>query len=360
MSHAEILEQGVAAWNEWRAANPDIVPDLTSLDCPPGCDLSRLDLTNSDLRRSDWSRVNLQGAILRNANLTSANFCAADLTDADLTNADLTCASLMFATLRRATLQGANLMCANFAHADLCEANLREAALYGAFLAEADLEGADLSGASVYGVSVWETNLKNARQTKLTVTPPGQLSVTVDHLEIAQFIALVIQNAEFKQFLETVTSKLVLLLGRFSAEHKPALEALKFALAERDYVPVLFDFDGPRGRNTTETVTALAHMAKFIIADVTEPKSVPAELQAIVPNLPSVPVRLICAAGTNVYPMADAILQRPNAVKKIFPYRDPQHLAASLDERIVGPISDILQQIECRNRLTGAALLEDA
>ena len=41
----------------------------------------------------------------------------------------------------------------------------------------------------------------------------------------------------------------------------------------------------PAGDNITETVTLPARMARFIIADLTDPSSVPQELQAIVAHL---------------------------------------------------------------------------
>jgi uncharacterized protein YjbI with pentapeptide repeats len=52
----------VAAWNAWRAENPNIRPDLR------GAVLNR-----TDLRGADLSEANLEGAALTGANLSGAN-----------------------------------------------------------------------------------------------------------------------------------------------------------------------------------------------------------------------------------------------------------------------------------------------
>ena len=86
--------------------------------------------------------------------------------------------------------------------------------------------------------------------------------------------------------IDTITSKAVLILGRFTDERKAVLDALREELRKRDYLPILFDFDVPATRDITETVSLLARMARFIIADLTDPSSIPKELEAIVPTLP--------------------------------------------------------------------------
>jgi hypothetical protein len=80
-----------------------------------------------------------------------------------------------------------------------------------------------------------------------------------------------------------------------AAGRKPVLEALRKELRHK-YLPILFDFEKPRSRNTDETITLLARMARFVIADISDAKSVLQELRAIVPDLPSVPVQPIILA----------------------------------------------------------------
>ena len=89
----------------------------------------------------------------------------------------------------------------------------------------------------------------------------------------------------------------MLILGRFMDERKEVLDALRDELRKRDYLPILFDFDKPTSRTTDETITLLARVARFVIADVPDAKSVLRELRAIVPDLPTVPVQPVIIAS---------------------------------------------------------------
>jgi hypothetical protein len=94
-----------------------------------------------------------------------------------------------------------------------------------------------------------------------------------------------------KHLIDTITSKLVLILGRFTPERKVVLDAIRNELRKRDYVPALFDFEKPSNKTTVETVSALTHMARLVVADLTDARSVLQELQALVPTNPSVPIQ---------------------------------------------------------------------
>jgi hypothetical protein len=133
---------------------------------------------------------------------------------------------------------------------------------------------------------VWNVTLDKAKQENLIITPPDEPEITVDNLEVAQFIYLLLNNKKIRDVIDTIGNKLVLILGRFT------VEAIREKLREHDYTPVLFDFEKPHIRSTLETVSMLAHMARFVIGDLTDAKSVVQELQAVVPTNPSVPVQL--------------------------------------------------------------------
>ena len=173
----------------------------------------------------------------------------------------------------------------NLYGATLCGANLGEAMLYHAALVDTDLTRADLTGCRIFGVSAWDLKLEGAKQRNLIITNVDEPEITVDNIEVAQFVYLLLHNEKIREVIDTITSKAVLILGRFTEERKAVLDALREELRKRDYLPILFDFEKPRSRNTDETITLLARMARFVVADISDAKSVLQELRAIVPDL---------------------------------------------------------------------------
>jgi hypothetical protein len=210
-----------------------------------------------------------------------------DLTHVDLSGRDLT----------GIDFRGVGLFEADLREACLVEANLRQSRLI-----RTRLDKANLTGAKVWGASVWDVSLDGAVQTDLLITPRGEEVVTVDDLELAQFIYLLISNRNLRRVIDTITSKVVLILGRFKPDRKTVLDLLKFELRKTGYVPVLFDFQGPENLDLTETVATLAHLSRFVVADLTDPSCIPHELRSIVPDI-QVPVVTLIARGSKPYAM---------------------------------------------------------
>jgi hypothetical protein len=92
-----------------------------------------------------------------------------------------------------------------------------------------------------------------------------------------------------------------------------------------------FDFIPSASQIILETVSTLAHMARFVIADLTDAKSVLQELQAIVPNNPSVPVQPLLLASREEPGMFDFI-QRFPWVLETYRYHSPDEVLASLEQ----------------------------
>jgi pentapeptide repeat protein len=331
-AHLARLKEGVAAWNQWRDANRHIMPDLSQAN------LSVMNLYEADLARADLAGANLREADLRGADLRKANLREADLFRADLTGADLSGANLYGVNLARAVLTGAVLTGAALIEADLhgahfTGADLSRADLTAARLINTHFEKANLTDCRVYAISAWNVILVGAQQSNLIITPRHEPKITADHLEVAQFIYLLLHNEKIREVIDTITSKVVLILGRFTPTRKAVLEAIREEIRRQHLLPILFDFTPSASQTTVETISTLAHMARFVIADLTDAKSVLQELQAIVPNNPSVPVQPILLASQEEPGMFDFIRRYP-WVLETYRYHSPDEVLASLEQVI--------------------------
>jgi hypothetical protein len=72
-----------------------------------------------------------------------------------------------------------------------------------------------------------EVKLDGTKQQNLIVTALDEPEVTVDNIEVAQFIHLLLHNEKIRHVIDTITSKAVLILGRFTDERKAVLDALE-------------------------------------------------------------------------------------------------------------------------------------
>jgi hypothetical protein len=177
------------------------------------------------------------------------------------------------------------------------------------------------------------TALIGAQQSNLFITRFNEPGITVDDLEVAQFIYLLLHNEKIREVIDTITSKAVLILGRFTAERTALLDAIGEEIRRQHLLPIMFDFTPSAGQTTLETISILAHMARFVIADLTDAKSVLQELQAIVPNNPSVPVQPILLASQEEPGMFDFIRCFP-WVLETYCYHSPDEVLASLEQII--------------------------
>lgn len=122
--HIEALRRGPRSWNQWRAQNPSLTPNLIGI---------ALSAAERQMGPISGGPINFSFARLRRA------------------------------SLRFATLTGANLEMADLCDADLSDARLDGANLSGADLSEAVLARADFAGAKFGGVNLSGTRLSEAR-----------------------------------------------------------------------------------------------------------------------------------------------------------------------------------------------------
>jgi hypothetical protein len=329
--HLTLLRKGVPAWNLWRAENPTIRPLLYDA-------ILTKDVLNAELEGVDFANAVLINADLQGQNLRGANFHEANLGRAKLHKADLTKA--------------------NFCRTDLYEtqmpdAILSEANLQGTQMAKTNLEGAKLCRCKVYGMSVWDVNLKRAEQRDLIIRyryeeeggRSSETQMTVDDLQYAQFIYLLLNNENIRNVIDSIGQKGVLILGRFTPERKAVLDRIRKSLRDLGFVPMLFDFERPTQRDFTETIKTLAGLSRFIIADVTNPKSSPLELQATMPDymIPFVP---IIEDTEEPFAMFRDLKQKyGDWVLDLLRYDSADHLIHVLEKAIVKPALEMGQRL---------------
>lgn len=349
--HLEILKSGVARWNEWRAQHPDVRPYLY------GADLRDADLRQANLYKAFLSHANLTGADLAGAKLDGASLtegvlCHTNLSRAYLTGVDFYGANLQNANLSRANLIGTHLLEADLRGTNLSRAclvnarleqittdertNFSNADLRGATILESSLAHVDLSGCHVYGVSVWNVDLNDAKQNDLLITHYDEPPITLDNLAIAQFVYLLLRNSTIRSAIDTIARKVVLILGRFALERKNVLDAVRGELRRLDYVPILFDFEGPSSRDLTETVRTLAHLSRFVIADLSDPRCLPHELLSFVPDL-AVPTAPLLLQSQEPYAMFSDLRRKYHWVLKPFRYESSDQLTSALAQHVIAP-----------------------
>jgi len=311
------------------------------------------DLRRGKLRRANLGRANLEEAILRRANLSGANLSEANLRRADLRGAELRRANLGWANLeeailRRADLRGANLTRANLRDAllgrahildvSLTEADLRGASLEAAALVDTDFTGANLTGSHVYGISAWRLKLdRRTKQQNLVITRDDEPAITVDNIEVAQLIYLLLHNEKIRDVIDTIGKKGVLLLGRFTEGRMMVLERLRDKLRDLGFVPMVFNFDKPETKDFTETVRLLCNLSKFVIVDITNPRSAPLELQATVPDY-MVPFAPILQRGEQPFSMFVDLQNKYDWVlQPVVGYPSVERLIEVLEDKVVRP-----------------------
>lgn len=373
--HLTLLASGAEQWNRLRPKWPEFQnTDFDGADLS-GCDLDAANFTGcslvgaklracnlrgafmsrTDLSRADMSDTNayyarfvearmgeakLVGTKLTGACLDGANLDGADLTQADLSGAQLRGSSMVSARLRSAMLMGASFM-----FADLSGADLGGSVMIGATLVKTNVEACIFDDCHVYGVSAWDLTGEPASSNGLLISPQGNVSVS--DLKMAQFMYLMLENRHLRDVIDSITSKTVLLLGRFTPSRKRVLDELRDLIRCRDLVPVIFDFEKPSDRDVTETVGLLARMSRYVIADLTDSSSVPQELQAFVPNV-AVPVQPIVLAPQTGWSMFSDLKRKYHWVLEPMQYTDAEDLSLLLD-KLLEPAERKRQDLQREN-----------
>src|SRR5262249_22613232 len=131
-------------------------------------------------RLDAWNELINQGVDAWNKWRSEHSYTRPDLMSADLGGANLSGANLSWTSLLGTDLSGANLSAAKLTYAQLVETNV---------------ENANLTGCQIYGISAWNVKVnQETKQSDLIITDWDEATVTVDNLEVAQFMYLLLNN----------------------------------------------------------------------------------------------------------------------------------------------------------------------
>jgi len=169
---------------------------------------------------------------------------------------------------------------------------------------------------------------------------------TIDNLQV---VMEQLDGAGVSRMLSDVASRSVLILGRFKENRKPVLDLIRRQIATPpySYVPILFDFERPQDRTMIESVLRFAAVSRFVIADLSDPKWVLAELQQIVRSFRSLPVVPIIDAAQDEKEVI-AEFEGYASVHPVVRYRDMPHLQKILDAKVVKPAEALYADLRPR------------
>lgn len=314
------IKSGALSWNSWRTTDEGCRVDLSDIDflrdCPKGKGLSVLpEFEGYNFSGLSLNRASLRNGVFIDCDFSKCHFHFSDFVDSycircNFTNSKLNVSKIGSAVFIDCDFTEADLSYCNAEETDFTGSLLVDTNLSNMSLVKANFSNAKIEGVLAYGISVWDLNLEGCKQSNIAISQ-SNLAITVPTIELAQFISLLINSKNLRQVIETITSKVVLILGRFTHERKAVLDEIKSQLERYGYLAVLFDFEVPASRDLTETVITLATLSKFIMADLSDPRSIPQELMSIVPHLPSVPVQPILESQDCEYGMFEHFKNYP-------------------------------------------------
>lgn len=366
IEHLNILKTGRDNWNKWMKENwrelpqievradsvlrrqkvlyvPFLKADLSGLDLTDfkelqGFDFHKVDFSNCNLKGINFKKSYFRKAWFRNADARNTCFDGSNCEEANFINANLSGSSFLSSVLTKSNFGKSTLYRTNFNGADLTNASLKMASLI-----ETKLNRCNLSNCRVYGASIWNAELENSVQDNLSISKHDEFSLTVDSLEIAQFLYLIASNKKFQTVIETLTSKIILILGRFTKERKQILDRIKGELTKKNYVPVIFDFHKPNNKDFIEPVLLIAQLAKFVIADFSDAKLILEEVPAIARSSSTVILPII--ERTQDEPLTLRNLYNLRSVSKTFIYNNEEHLISNLIDPIIKQGQNILDEL---------------
>ena len=232
---------------------------------------------------ADFNEADLRKSSFIGSDLTNSKFDKANLCEADFSETILRFSSFQETDLRKAKLSRSILEGSIFFRTDLRDASMKDTDFSACCLISTNLSNTNLKNSYIYGISVWDIETNNKTVMKDLVISRDPL-ITIDDIELAQFIYLILNNKKISNLITTMRTKSVLILGSFSDKSKSVLERLKKVLSNKNLIPIIFDFKPSEKQDSMETVRTIALLSNFVIVDLSIPAGQLHELASIVRN----------------------------------------------------------------------------
>jgi uncharacterized protein YjbI with pentapeptide repeats len=375
--HGKVLQKALSerdpyAWNAWRRKHRKERLDLRGIVIRGkylgGLDLSNCVLDDAELDRSDLRSADLRGSSFKRTDLSLSNLGGAQCDGASFRDTKLFAVyaggcSFTGSTFRGADLAEANLLQANFTDATFVNTDFERARLDRAVLKGTTIRACNLGHASFVDTRLDNTLIAdcaapyvNAKRIRIGVdveqrqlflghtiraVPGGLYSrrITANDLRMASFLGELEMPDCLTHLINAGNDYLVLILGRFSEEGRGVLQALERNVWSRGRIPLVFDFEGPTQRKLVDAVRFFACLSQFIIVDLSNPRSVPFELQAVVPQL-AIPLVPVIRRGNKPFAMLSDLTRTYPWVLPVFSYGSAKQIDRCFDDllRLVGEV----------------------
>lgn len=215
------------------------------------------------------------------------------------------------------------------------ESEFVECNFFGSSFISSEFNNSKIIKCWMYGGNFWSIKLdENTLQKDLIISPKNEKKteidqILVDSIHVGNIISnLYLTQNRFFEFIEETSKIFILILGRFPNENfHSSLPYLQNAIRDykqTNYSPLVFNFEKPEKRDLIEIIILLATLSKYIIVDLSDPKSAPAEIQAILGIL-AVPIIPIIHKDQEV-PATFSFVNKYNWVSDVIKYDDYEEI----------------------------------
>jgi hypothetical protein len=146
-----------------------------------------------------------------------------------------------------------------------------------------------------------------------------------------------IDGMNYSEIMSHLSKRRVLILGRFKQRRLKILKLIKEQLQQHsnNYIAELYTYEVPEKKDLVDSICGFALLSKFIIADISEPSAVQAELQAINMLNTSVPIVPIINKTGREYSLFAHIAKAGNVAKPTIRYSDENDMVKKLKSIII-------------------------